>query len=858
MKKGLIQVWLLGFILTGYLYGGINTGPYLTPGSNPRTSVWVNWNTNNAAQSRVAYGTSSSALNDTASSSGTTEFHHVLLDNLNPGTVYYYKVLPSGNVKYFRTFPNSADSFNFIAFGDTRDGDNPHEQIMNRMWSYDFVLVTHSGDLVGSGSSWSDWTTFFNIEDTVISYKQFLPAVGNHESPFTQFDSLFKLPEGSNNNYYSLDYGNAHFVVLNTEMNSSGISAESTWLVNDLQAANNNSNIVWKFANFHRPPYSSGPHGSASDIRAKWCPVLEEYGVDIVFNGHDHLYERSIDINGTVYIVTGGGGAPLYNGDSSWWTAYSEGTYHFCLIEIRDDDLLLKAIKRDGTVFDTLRLHKPIHEPWIKALSYNITDPPQGGNGNGILEPGETGKMVVNIKNIGGAGAYNTTGTLVSYDNYVTVQNTTYNFGDLAPGDTTSNSGSPFSLVVHDLTPQGHGAKIGLVLHADGKNDTVDFDDTLYYTITIGTPPDPTIIFGDDFEYSGGVDSFPHYWNATGNWARSTQNSHSSSHSAYSGAPLDNATTLTMKNGVDLTPFSDPRLSFWHRYDFASAMFMDGCAVQISTNGGSSWGDLWTFNWNNGETIPWTEFALPLSSYISNNVKVRFMIDANTMFQDRTDWFIDDFMLFTPTDNEPPYFTNTTVWPDTNYTGPFPVQSKITDKSGVDQAKLYYRVNSGSWQELTMSAGSNNIYSASIPAQSSGDKIDYYLWARDKWLTPNAGCDPIGAPDRGYYSFNLKIGINEGQAGRIQFMPIITNPTRGPVKIRFSIPEKNKVNLAVYDVTGRKVKTIFNKKIAPGEYQITWNRLDEKHRQISTGIYFLKFSVPDAKYEKIEKVVLLK
>ncbi len=507
-------------------------------------------------------------------------------------------------------------------------------------------------------------------------------------------------------------------------------------------------------------------------------------------------------------------------------------------------------------VWKALQSTPTVNQPWISLLQRDITDPPPGGNGNGLLEPGETGEMVVTIKNIGGADAYNTTGTLESYDNYVTIQNETYFFGDLAPDQTASNSGSPFLLLIHDLTPQGHTARIGLVLHADGENDTLDFDDTLYYTITIGTAPAPTAIYEDDFEYGGGIDSFPNYWDATGNWARSTQDAHSPTHSAYSGSPLDNATTLTLKNGVDLTPFSDPQFGLWHRYDFDLGIFMDDCAVQISTDGGSSWSDVWTYNWMDGNTLDWTEQTFSLRNYISNNVKVRFLIDANTFFQDYTDWFIDDIKLFTPTDNEPPYFTNTTVWPDTNYTGPFPVQSKITDESGVDQAKLYYRVNNGSWQELVMSAQGNDIYSATIPAQSLGDKIDYYLWAQDNWITPNEGCDPIGAPGYGYYSFNLIVGISEDRTKGIQFMPLVSNPTRGPVDVRFSIPKKIQVNLAVYDVTGRRVAKLIDKRLNPGEYHIQWTQIDEQQRKCPSGIYFLKFTAES--YSRIEKLILVK
>jgi hypothetical protein len=506
-------------------------------------------------------------------------------------------------------------------------------------------------------------------------------------------------------------------------------------------------------------------------------------------------------------------------------------------------------------VYAALNATPTVNQPWISVLSRTITDPPPGGNNNGILEPGETGEMVVDIKNVGGEYGYNTTGILESFDNYIIVTNETYLFGDLAPDQTASNSGNPFLPHIHSLTPQGHTAQIGLILHSDGQHDTLDFDDTLFYTLQIGTAPPPLVIYEDDFEYGGGIDSFLNYWEVTGNWHRTTTESHSPTHSAYSGAPLDNAVAVTLRYAVDLSTFSDPQLGFWHMYNFDRGIFMDDCAAQVSTDGGSSWADVWSYNWLSGDVLPWTEEtrAIPASS----NVKIRFLIDCYTFFQDYADWYVDDFKIFVPADNAPPYFTNTTDWPDTNFTGPFPVQSTVTDESGVDIVYLYFRVNGGSWQQLTMNPQGNDVYSAAIPQQSINDVIDYYLWARDLWITPNTGADPVGAPSDGHYSFRIgTIGIAEQQTHAIRFMPLSSNPTKGFVKLSFAIPEDMNINLAIYDITGRKIHTLINRSLKHGEYVITWDRKDDQGRNVSCGIYFIKFET--SIYEKTEKAILLK
>ncbi|MCX7995206.1 MAG: S8 family serine peptidase [candidate division WOR-3 bacterium] len=500
-----------------------------------------------------------------------------------------------------------------------------------------------------------------------------------------------------------------------------------------------------------------------------------------------------------------------------------------------------------------------VNQPYISILSTQITDPPPGGNNNGLIEPGETARMVVNVKNLGGQTGTNTTGTLRSYDNFVTINNGFYNFGTIPPQGTASNSGNPYTFTAHRLTPQGHVAKIGLIIHSDGSHDTLDFDDTVFYSIQIGTPPPPYAIYEDDFEYGSGIDSFLNYWDRTGNWNRATNQSYSPPYSAYSGAVNNNIMTLALRNSVNLTQFNNPQLKFWHKYRFEQGIFLDSAVVQISTNGGASWTRLWRYNWMDGDTIPWREVEMSLSSYISNNVKIRFAVDAYTFFNDYADWWIDNFRILVPTDNEPPYFTNTTRWTDTSFTGPFPVRSTITDASGVDSAYLYYRINSGAWQRLAMVHQGSNVYQATIPTQPLNTLVDYYLWARDRWaVSPNSGCDPVGAPTDGYYSFRVRpVGAVEHKApSPLKFTFSGSNPVRGNARLMYSVPAPVRVKLVVYDVTGRKVGTLVDSDVKPGQYEFVWNNKDDTGRQLGTGIYFIKFEAGG--FNKVEKVILLR
>ena len=354
MKVKTIVLAIIVLMHKAFAFGPFDSKPYLTPTTSPTNSIYISWNSEILKSTIVAYGLTC-ALNDTIQVAGERNYHHVELTGLSPNTHYFYRIVPDGDIRHFTTFPASSDTFAFVAFGDTRSDSAAHQSVIDGILTCDFAFATHVGDFINDGYSMSDWRTFFNVEDTLLGDHHFLPAIGNHEAPFWPYDTLFILPDSED--YYSLNYGNAHVVILNTEIDLYGVQRD--WLINDLILASNDSTIDWIFASFHRPPYSSGNHGSQMDVRNAWCSIFEQYNVDIAFAGHDHDYERTISINDVVYIVTGGGGAPLRHVDSSWFTAYSESTYQFCLINVIDRKLELRAIKPDGTVFDSLFISKP-------------------------------------------------------------------------------------------------------------------------------------------------------------------------------------------------------------------------------------------------------------------------------------------------------------------------------------------------------------------------------------------------------------------------------------------------------------------------------------------------------------------
>jgi hypothetical protein len=213
----------------------------------------------------------------------------------------------------------------------------------------------NSGDLVGTGSSQLDWDAFWGIVGPKSNDTVYFPSIGNHDLPGTLYLQYFSLP--GYERYYTFDYSNAHFIVLDTNIAYNNGSAQNDWLRNDLDAADDWAE--WIFVFYHHPPYSSGSHGSSINVRQTLNPILEQHNVTAVFNGHDHCYEHAEPGNGIHYFVTGGGGAPLYAVGTSWFTTYSESTHHYIILDVNDNITLIRAYRDDDTLMETVRIAHP-------------------------------------------------------------------------------------------------------------------------------------------------------------------------------------------------------------------------------------------------------------------------------------------------------------------------------------------------------------------------------------------------------------------------------------------------------------------------------------------------------------------
>ncbi len=306
--------------------------------------------------------------------------HHVFkLDKLRPGTRYWYEVrtgteLSSGK-RTFRTLPASPDSYEVVVLGDVRSLPQRWHAVSQQIFrdEAEALFIIGTGDYPVDGSKYALWRKqFFEPARNLLAAKPMWPAIGNHEATRRHDDltrpeashyfSLFELP--GNERWYRVDYHLMTLLVLDSNSRLSPDHEQYKWLRQQLRSERKRFTLVA----FHHAPYSSGPHGviHPDSTPKEWpldqgrrflVPLFEMYGVDLVLNGHDHLYERSSK-DGIPYVITGGGGAPLYkiNSAPNPYQVVARSVNHYVRLKVAKDGIELKAIDTAVAVFDSLRI----------------------------------------------------------------------------------------------------------------------------------------------------------------------------------------------------------------------------------------------------------------------------------------------------------------------------------------------------------------------------------------------------------------------------------------------------------------------------------------------------------------------
>jgi predicted phosphodiesterase len=289
--------------------------------------------------------------------------HKARLEGLEAGRVYDYCV--SGHeykseIYSFKTTPSDVNEVRFIVYGDSRSNPQNHRKLVKLMIEKQVDFVVHTGDLVTKGDVYEQWQPqFFEPVKGLAESVPIYIAKGNHEGMGGNFEKLL-IPQGQINNY-GFDYGPLHYFCVDNV--TKGIKDSD--VLREISADAAVSKAKWKFASYHVPSLNFGGHWS------DWQQpdALKNFAkaeVDFVLVGHSHHYERfhpvappeGIAGNFVTYITAGGGGAPLANIEKTDHHASAGKIYHFCLFEIKDDNLKMETIDINGQVIDQLEINK--------------------------------------------------------------------------------------------------------------------------------------------------------------------------------------------------------------------------------------------------------------------------------------------------------------------------------------------------------------------------------------------------------------------------------------------------------------------------------------------------------------------
>ena len=324
--------------------------------------------TDMVADVRIDYGSAPGVLTSTKASD-TLLRHEVLLDGLAPSSTVFYQVTIADSAdptslftlpeKSFHTTRSTGQPFSFAVAGDNRPASDTTvqpavwETINGQLVTENLDLVLHVGDMIyglptdSLAQNVAKYDGLFAVTSTITASIPMYAAIGNHEfvsgtGSRAGYQQEFTLPVNNGaeafvygEHYYSFDHGDTHFIALSTEIpGQEGMITgnQILWLEQDLAATQRQWIVVY----MHRPLFS-GVHitdpwmNTANTVgqqnKADLHALFLQYGVDVVFEGHEHYFLRHVE-DGIHYVITGGGGAPLHGlpplnpGDVFAWSGY--------------------------------------------------------------------------------------------------------------------------------------------------------------------------------------------------------------------------------------------------------------------------------------------------------------------------------------------------------------------------------------------------------------------------------------------------------------------------------------------------------------------------------------------------------
>ena len=350
---------------------------------------------------------------------------------LNASSIVHYQLFDSQSsswtpTKTFNTArPLNTPDFSFIATGDSRGGAPVWQMISDLANAQQTDLTIFNGDIVSDAAVDSQWDDWFDAGTNFLEKNLMLHALGNHDAlSVPTYLNNFELPAsvpgiGGTELYYAVNYGEAVFISLNSEEPDN--VDQYNWLIATLQA---NATKRWKIISFHKPFYTVGPHiGEMDDYYNTWWKAFDDYGVDLLLNGHDHMYERAKPINrnisttepvlaygsgpndGRCEIVCGGAGAGLTQLTSGWYIESFKQSHNFCKFDVTHNIITGTVYDENNLVIDSFIIDKTplgVNNPGTAFYPIKIVPNPVSDRFKIIYASPNTGEIRITIFDING------------------------------------------------------------------------------------------------------------------------------------------------------------------------------------------------------------------------------------------------------------------------------------------------------------------------------------------------------------------------------------------------------------------------------------------------------------------------
>jgi hypothetical protein len=250
--------------------------------------------------------------------------------------------------------PLKSRSVRFAVIGDMGNGRQSQYETAREMakarQAFPFQFVITDGDNILGGHSPRDFERKFELpyKPLLDAGVKFYASLGNHDQTIERSYKFFNM---NGSDYYAFTKGNVRFFALNSNYMD---PKQLSWLRSQLKDAPKSD---WKICYFHHPLYSSArKHGPATDLRLLLQPIFVEYGVNVVFSGHEHVYERIKPQDGIYYFIEGASGQLRYGNlkkDSSIMAKGFDTDNSFMLVEIAGNTMYFDTVSRTGKTVDS-------------------------------------------------------------------------------------------------------------------------------------------------------------------------------------------------------------------------------------------------------------------------------------------------------------------------------------------------------------------------------------------------------------------------------------------------------------------------------------------------------------------------